>query len=37
MKEWKDNNNTRSNKYKETGIKERGQLPITKNENCYIL
>ena len=32
-KELKGNNNTQSNKQKETEIDEKGQLPITKNEN----
>ena len=32
-KELKDNNNTQSNKQKETEIEEKGQLPITRNEN----
>ena len=31
-KEPKDNNNTQSNKHKETEIEEKGQLPITRNE-----
>ena len=29
----KDNNNTQSNKHKETEIEEKGQLPITRNES----
>ena len=32
-KELKDNNNTQSNKQKETEIEEKGQLPVTRNEN----
>ena len=32
-KEPKDNNNTQSNKHKETEIEEKGQLPITRNES----
>ena len=32
-KELKENNNTQSNKQKETEIEEKGQLLITKNEN----
>ena len=32
-KEPKDNENTQSNKYMETEIEEKGQPPITRNEN----
>ena len=32
-KELKDRNNTQSSKQKENEIKEKGQLPITRNEN----
>ena len=32
-KELKDNSNTQSNKQKETEIEEKGQLPVTRNEN----
>ena len=32
-KELKGNSNTQYNKQKETKIEEKGQLPITKNEN----